>query len=710
MKQVFISKGNALVKKVPAPKVEPGTVLVEVDHSCISVGTEMSGLYTSSLPIWRRAVKQPENVKKVFRLVSEQGIGKTRKLVESRLSADLPTGYSAAGTVMEVGNGVSKFQPGDRVACAGAQCAYHAEIIRVPLNLTLPIPEGLSFAEASTVTLGAIALQGVRRASPTLGETFVVLGLGVLGQLTTQILTANGCRVIGTDLDRTRIERALNLGMNAGLHPEDENDLSQVSRLTDGNGADAVIITAANPSDEIISTAFNMCRKKGRVVLVGDVGLKLNREDFYAKEIDFFISSSYGPGRYDQRYEEKGLDYPLPYVRWTENRNMLEYLRLIKEKKVLVGSLIDSTYPLEKAKKAFEILKSEKENPLVVLLSYPGQHNRPPLRKVSTPKSEALTSRKIRIAIIGAGSFAQSTHLPNLVTLKKIFDLRYILNRTGYKAVSLANQFGANYATTDLEEVMSDKEVEAVLISTRHNTHADLVLQGLKAGKHVLVEKPLVLNEVELESIDKFFGDNVNSTMPILLTGFNRRFSPMAQRMKKLLIQRTNPMIINYRMNAGHIPMDHWVHSEEGGGRNLGEACHIYDLFTFFTDSSLKKIQAYSLRPSTENYSSSDNFIVNILFNDGSLAHLTYSSLGSKSFPKEVMEIYCDGKVYLMEDYKKLEIRGSKIKPYSTSAKDKGHLEEIKAFASSIKTGLWEIPWWQQKQVMEICFAVEKLI
>jgi threonine dehydrogenase-like Zn-dependent dehydrogenase len=329
VKQVLIRQGQAVVEEIPAPQVEPGTVLVRVDHSCISIGTEMSGIKTSSLPLWKRALKQPENVKKVVEMAVSQGVSRTTSVIQGRLSSGQPTGYSAAGTVLEVGEGIDDLQPGARVACAGAQCAHHAEIIRVPRNLTVPIPDNLELAVASTVTLGAIALQGVRRAQPTLGEVFVVLGLGILGQLTAQMLKANGCKVIGTDLDRKRIAIAQQLGMDIGIHPEDGDNIQQVARLTDGLGADGVIITAATPSDEVVSTAFQMCRKKGRVVLVGDVGLNLNRADFYQKELDFFISTSYGPGRYDNNYEEKGLDYPVSYVRWTENRNMAEYLRLV---------------------------------------------------------------------------------------------------------------------------------------------------------------------------------------------------------------------------------------------------------------------------------------------------------------------------------------------------------------------------------------------
>jgi threonine dehydrogenase-like Zn-dependent dehydrogenase len=348
VKQVLIRQGQAVIEEVPAPQVERGTVLVQVSHSCVSIGTEMSAIKTSNLPLWKRALKQPENVKKVVDLALSQGISRTANLVQGKLSNAQPTGYSAAGTVLQVGTGIEDIQVGDRVACAGAQCAHHAEIIRVPRNLTVPIPDNLDFDLASTVTLGAIALQGIRRAQPTLGEVFVVLGLGILGQITAQMLKVNGCKVIGTDLDRQRINIAKQLGMDIGIYPEDGDNIEQVARLTDGIGADGVIITAATPSDEIVSTAFKMCRKKGRVVLVGDVGLNLNRADFYQKELDLFISTSYGPGRYDNNYEEKGLDYPVGYIRWTENRNMAEYLRLVANGQVAVKPLMSPYRQKEK--------------------------------------------------------------------------------------------------------------------------------------------------------------------------------------------------------------------------------------------------------------------------------------------------------------------------------------------------------------------------
>jgi predicted dehydrogenase/threonine dehydrogenase-like Zn-dependent dehydrogenase len=711
MKQVLVSGGMVHLEDVPAPGVEPGTVLIQMDHSCISIGTEMSGVKSSGVPLWKRAMRQPQHVKKVIDMLMTDGLAQTRKLVQERLSVELPTGYSGAGTVLEVGEGVDEFSPGDRVACAGAQCAFHAEVVRVPQNLVVPVPDAVGLDVASSVALGAIAMQGVRRASPTLGETFVVIGLGILGQLTVQMLRANGCRVIGVDLDRDRITLAGHHGMNWGVHPDDADDVAQVARITGGTGADGVIITAASPSDAIVSAAFRMCRKKARVVLVGDVGLDLQRADFYVKELDFLISSSYGPGRYDTRYEEGGLDYPLAYVRWTEGRNMAEYLRLISDGTLDVQSMIAAVHPIDKVDEAYQSLQSGADKPLMVLLSYPQRAEAVARRTPLAPhRATVAHTGAIRMALIGAGGFAKGMHLPNLQELKGDFVLRAVASRTGHNASSTGKRFAASYSTTDHQEVLKDSEVDAVIIATRHDTHAALALDALRAGKHVLLEKPLALTEDELQAIEAFYQDT-DGPKPVLLTGFNRRFSPYARHIAEAIQGRSNPMIINYRMNAGYIPLDHWVHGPEGGGRNRGEACHIYDLFTFLTGSAVKSIQATALAPATAYYSASDNFVATIGFEDGSVASLTYTALGHTAFPKETMEVFVDGMVISLCDYRSLTMAGGRRKPLETRASDKGQKNELQAFARAIRgQSEWPIPLWQQLQATRIANEVECIL
>jgi predicted dehydrogenase/threonine dehydrogenase-like Zn-dependent dehydrogenase len=708
VKQVLISRGSVIVEDVPVPGIGPGEVLVQVRSSCLSIGTEMSGLRSSAVPLWHRALRHPEKVAATVRMAVTKGLKRTWNLIEQKQGERRQTGYSAAGVIIEVGSDIKDLALGDRVACAGGGYAVHAEFIRVPRNLCVPLDDSIDWDSASTVTLGAIALQGVRRAQPTLGETFVVIGLGILGQLTLQLLRANGCRTIGIDIDSDRLELAAKLGMNVGLDAGN-GDLDQVARLTDGLGADGAIITAATPSDTVVSQAFKVCRKKGRVVLVGDVGLNLNRDDFYIKEIDFHISTSYGPGRYDHRYEEQGLDYPAAYVRWTENRNMAEYLRLVAEENVKLEPLISARFPITDAAKAYETLNVGTAKPLMVLLTYP-DNNVEPIRTLTIGKSVGATPGKIRVAIIGAGAFAQSIHLPNLHSLNDRFTIHSVVSRSGHKASAAAKRFGAVNASTDFGEVLADSEVNAVIIATRHHLHAEMALRALKAGKHVLVEKPLALQASELEALDDFISAQDRQSAPVLLTGYNRRFSVYATRMAQLLEHRSGPFLLDYRMNAGYIPMDHWVHGPEGGGRNLGEACHIYDLFTFLANAEAIQVSALGIAPRSAHYARNDNFIATLRFADGSVASLTYAALGSTNYAKETADLHVDGKTAVMHDYTKLDVYGDGTKPLRSASPEKGFKSELIAFADGVNNGRWPIPWWQQRQVATLALEIENLL
>jgi predicted dehydrogenase len=500
--------------------------------------------------------------------------------------------------------------------------------------------------------------------------------------------------------------------MDAAIDPASGSDVEQVFRLTDGLGADGVIIAAATPSDVVVSTAFQMCRRKGRVVLVGDVGLNLKRADFYSKEIDFLISTSYGPGRYDTSYEELGLDYPPAYVRWTENRNMAEYLRLIAAGRVQVKPLIAMSYPITEAAAAYESLKSGVPRPLIVLLGYPPRDEEQMQRRVNVSVAHVAKARvarceRVRIAVVGTGSFAKGTHLPNIRRFPTSYHLQAIVSRAGHNALATAREFGATYATTEYEEVLGDTAVDAVLLATRHHMHAKMTLQALDAGKHVLVEKPLCLTSRELDQINSFFA-SAPQPQPVLLTGFNRRFSPPLRRLRELTAERSNPMILNYRMNAGRLPPDHWVFSAEGGGRNLGEACHIYDLFTFLTDSAVQRIQTAAIRPHGACYQSRDNFVVALTFADGSVGNLVYTAMGSTEYPKENLEVFVDGKVIVLEDYRSMTVIGSKAKGWNSKLSQKGHVEELEAFARAVRgESDWPIPIWQQIQATQIALGVE---
>lgn len=709
MKQVMVGRDGISVQEVPPPKVQPGTVLVRLMHSCISTGTELSGVQASDKPLLRRVLERPERLRTAFAMAVTQGVGPTVQAIRGRLDARYPLGYSASGRVIAVGVGVDDIVVGDRVACAGAQCAFHAEIIAVPRNLVTRIPAEVASDQASMVAIGAIALQGVRRAAPTLGETFVVIGLGLIGQLTAQLLKANGVRVIGMDLDSARVAFGLAHGLDAGFGPEEEVPDAQVARLTDGAGADGVIITAASPSDAIVATAFRMCRRKARVILVGDVGLDIQRADIYGKELDFLVSTSYGPGRYDRRYEEEGLEYPIGFVRWTENRNMAAFLGLIGEGRINVTALISAHFPVESASEAYRALTVATPRPFAVVLDYADSADSA-ATTVTVPVRRRAHDGALRLAIIGPGEFVRGTLLPIIAGNPEQFMTHAVVARQGHSATEAARQCGARFATTDVDAVLNDAEVDAVLIGTRHDLHGNLALRALAAGKHVFVEKPLCLTREELAAIEAFFA-KAGDTAPLLLTGFNRRFSKYAVAIREAIARRTNPMMIDYRVNAGYVPLSSWLHGPEGGGRNIGEACHFYDLFVSFAGTRANSVHARAIRPESGHYTATDNFAASVGFADGSVATLNYTALGSPDFPKERFDVFVDGRVYSVDDFKRLSIAGADGPAISSSRPDKGHREELIAFAEAARHGgAWPIPLWQQLEAMRIAFEVERHI
>jgi predicted dehydrogenase/threonine dehydrogenase-like Zn-dependent dehydrogenase len=705
MKQIFNKKGEIIVGEVPAPIAGDDEILVQVYYSCISSGTEISVLKSQGKSLIKKALEKPQNIKKVLDMIRERGLVDSVAKVRNKIDAKIQTGYSASGIVLEAGKNIYDFRPGDFVACAGAGMANHAEFISVPSNLTVKLPEGLSLKTASTVALGAIALQGVRRCSPEIGSYVVVIGLGILGQITSQILKVSGCRVLGIDIDENRINKAMSFGLYKGINAKSYNIVNEIIQNTNGFGADAVIITAASESDLLINQSVEMCRRKGKVVIVGDVAINIKREEFYKRELDVLISTSYGPGRYDNNYEVKGFEYPYAYVRWTEKRNMDEYLKLVSEKKLDIDALIEGTFPAESAKEAYEYIKSDKK-PLIVLLEYNLESK--PKNKISFEYKAGAKEGKINVGIIGAGSFTQDVHLPNLEKLKDIFNIYAICSKVGGEAESLARQYKAYIVTTDYSQILNDENIELVLISTRHNLHAKIAVDALKAGKAVFVEKPMALNENELLELKEI----IEKTKIPYMVGFNRRFSPFSAKIKEIIKNRTNPLLINYRMNAGYIPKEHWVHSEEGGGRNIGEACHIYDLFNFFTGSEFYSISAHSITPLSEQYLINDNFSATIKYKNGSVCNLTYTSMGSRVAPKEQMDVYFDGKNLYLNDFKELYLYDARIKLLDKGIQDKGHLNELKSFGEYIKgsSEAQVIPLWQLIQATEISFEVEKQI
>jgi predicted dehydrogenase/threonine dehydrogenase-like Zn-dependent dehydrogenase len=712
MRQVVLRNGRAVVEEVPAPALFPGSILVRVAFSCISPGTEGATLSSTEvrmgLGLLKSALRHPEKVRQVIASLKTRGFQATRALIQDRFAFGSAVGYSCAGTVAEVAEGVETFRPGDPVACAGSGYANHAEVVVVPQNLAVRVPQGMELGQAATVTLGAIALQGVRRAQPTLGEIIGVIGLGMLGQLTVQLLKATGSRVVGLDLRRARVELARSLGLDEGLIPTDGDPEERVRQLTNGFGLDAVIITAATPSDDPVNLAMQLTRRKGRVVIVGDVGLKLQRQEMYRKELDVLMSTSYGPGRYDPLYEEGGLDYPYAYVRWTENRNMGAYLDLVAGGKIRLDALLTTVFPLAEADRAYQVLQAQ-DGPLTVLLQNPLSADASPLerRLLLTPRRVAPGGR-LRVGIIGAGAFARGTHLPNLKQLADRFEIRAVVSRTGTSALAVARQYDAAVAATDYREVLNDPEIDAVLICTRHHLHARQAGEALRAGKHVFLEKPMATERGELADLVKTIQDlQAAGTCPALMVGFNRRFSPFALRVKELVASRVHPLLVRYRMNAGPLPPGHWVNSPEGGGRAVGEGCHVLDLFRFLSGVPAEGVTATAIRAHSPLYRADENFVATVQFRDGSVCTLLYTALGSRDFPKEAMEVYADGTVLVLDDYRSLEVYGLKGTGLRTTLQDKGHRAELEAF-HRLATGQGQTPMTFEElvEVTELSFAI----
>lgn len=679
MKQVFNKSGNIIVEDVPAPTVRDEGVLVANAYSLISTGTELTAIKGSSGNIISKVIKNPKLVKEVIDKVNSIGIQNTIGLIKEKLEqADL-LGYSSAGIVIEKGKNVTDIAIGDRVACGGLGYANHAEAIYVPRNLVAKIPEGVKLREAAFTTIGSIAMQGVRRARVEFGEIIVVIGLGLVGQLTSQILRVAGCRVIGIDIVKGRVELAKRLGMDKGVIIGEEDPVKEVMGYTQGIGADAVIICAATDSNEPVRQAMEMVRDKGRVVVVGAVGMDIERSNFYRKELDFISSRSYGPGRYDSLYEEKGIDYPLGYVRWTENRNMQEFLQMIAEKKVSVEPLIGYEFSIDDAQEAYRILMENK--PLAVLLKYREDNDVKIERKKVVTSFKKIEKDKINIAVIGAGGFAKYMHLPNLSKISD-YNIRAIVSATPINAKQVAKLYKAEYCTTDYKEVLEDDDIDMVLIATRHNLHAPITIEAAKAGKHVFVEKPLAMSYEELKEVEKAIKESgVN-----FMVGFNRRFSPLSIKAKELLKQRSGPMIINYRVNVGHVSRNHWMNDPvEGGGRIIGEACHMFDFFYYLTDAEIEEIFARSISSNNKEIID-ENIIVAVLkFTDGSIASLTYTTLGSSEFPKERIEIFKGESVIVINDFREIILSGFKERGYKLRRQDKGHYNELVEFAKIVK-------------------------
>jgi polar amino acid transport system substrate-binding protein len=679
MKQLIqdFKTGELYVDDLDIPAIAKGMVLVENSYSLISAGTEKSTVDVAKASLINKAKKRPDLVKQVIQNYKKEGLMATIQKVRTKLSSLKALGYSTAGTVVSSMDTNGKFAPGTRVACGGADYASHASFVSVPQNLVAKVPDNVSLEEAAFTTLGAIALQGVRQANPTLGEHVCVIGLGLLGQITCQLLYANGCKVFGIDISNASVEFTNKHKYAIAYNRADGNLKSTALDFSNGYGFDKVIITAGAPSNDPIVLATELLRRKGQIILVGAVPMEIPREPyFYKKELELKISCSYGPGRYDVKYEEEGNDYPIGYVRWTEQRNMEAFLDLLSMKKIDVKPLITHTFDIENGMDAYDIILGKRKEPYIgMLLKYSEASKKP----VETPKTVVAGNGNPVIGFIGAGSFAQSYLLPNA---KAGGALDTVVTRTGVNAKNVATKFGFANSSTNPDEILKKDSINTLFIATQHDTHAKYVVEGLKHNKAVFVEKPLALTYEELEEVRRTYTSQPN----ILMVGFNRRFSDVAVRAKKEFASVTEPLVMNFRVNAGFIPKDHWTQREPGGGRILGEVCHFIDLMQYFAGSDPVKVYAESIDSNNDMLENKDNIAVVVKFANGSVGNLTYVANGDKAMPKEYLEIFGGNVSFTINDFKSgLLYRNSK--EVKIANQGKGHKQEVDAFLDAVKTG-----------------------
>jgi len=696
MKQIIQNyrTGELELAEVPVPLCSSNNVLIKNVASLISLGTERSIIDLGKKSLLGKAKARPDLVKRFIDKAKKEGFLKTFNEALSRLDNPTPLGYSSAGIVIEVGKNVHKFSPGDRVACIGAGYASHAEYITVPENLCCKIPHNLDFEEASFGMLGIIALHGIRCARLTFGESVAVIGLGLLGLLTVQILKAYGCHVVGMDIDNHKANLAKTLGADNAFTSDDEFK-NGVERFTNGHGADVVIITAATKSDAPVNVAVEVARYGARIVLVGVADIHPQRNEMWHKEVELIVSKAGGPGIFDPFYENQGIDYPIGYVRWTENRNLGEFIRLMSGSMVDVKSLISHRFKIEQAEMAYKNMLEGKGGPYTgVVLEY----------SAGGVETDKILSRKIRIrgdihgdrtsvalqdsiGVIGAGLFGKALFLPALRNLKGI-KLHTLSTSSSPNTYHTGKKYGFENCTTDYKQIIENNEIKAVIILTPHSLHAKMVIESLNAGKHVFVEKPLCVDENELRDIvDICSSLNDKNIMPALIVGYNRRFSPHASRIKDILSKRQDPLVIHCRVNPGYVGPDHWVHTaEEGGSRVIGEICHFVDMMQFLSGSSPVQVYADRISGNNRTVLNSDNLTIALKFADGSIGNIVYSASGDKTFSREYFEIFSEGKVITLNDFTETEVySGGKRRVFRTNSQEMGYKEELNYFVDVIK-------------------------
>ncbi len=671
-----LKDGDMRVLEVPFPALSEGALLVRNHYSVISAGTEGKTVRDARLGYIGKARTRQKEVQQVISSVKTNGLLTTYGRVMNRLEAPAALGYSCAGEVIGVGADTPGFKVGDRVACGGAG-ASHAEVVAVPKNLCAKVPAGVDLRHAAFTTIAAIAMQGVRRADLSLGANCVVIGLGLVGLLTVQLLEAAGMQTIGVDIDAQQMALGREAGATLALDRSAPGLEEAALDFTRGAGADAVIITAGTSSLDPVELAGRLCRKRGRVVIVGAVPTGFSREHYYKKELDLRMSCSYGPGRYDARYEEHGVDYPIGYVRWTENRNMQAYLDLLSRGKLDPEPLITHAFPLEQAPEAYRMILDRAEPFAGILLEYDVEKALKERVEAVSPSTKGPASADVSIGFVGAGAFAQNVLLP---AVKDHGTLVGVATARPPSARGIADRCGFAYCTGDAEAVIADERISTVFIVTRHGLHAPYVIQAMRNDKHVFVEKPLCMRLDELNEIrDEYEKRDVH-----LMVGFNRRFAPLVQRLKAALPDGP-PRAINYRINAGALPADHWIHDERlGGGRIIGEVCHFVDLARYLAGASITRVAAHAM---ADPHDLQDTLTVSLGFENGSTAGIAYFSNGNKNLSKEYLEVFCGGQIAVLNDFRRLTVYAEKISKVKSRKQDKGHREEAARFLQAVRTG-----------------------
>ena len=705
MKQVFLSRKGIEIKDVPEPLIESGKVLIKNMYSCISPGTEVSSLNSIKKNTLAKIIEKPQVIKSLINVLKKKGVKNTSNIVSRKLAEFYELGYSSAGIVEKVGEGVINFATGDLVACTGGGFASHAEKILVPENLIVRVKKKENLTFYSTVALGSIAMHAVRRSKTNIGEICLVVGLGLIGQLTMQILRAAGVEVFGIDPNEDFLKKSKKDGFNNVFNSF--KDLSnRIPNEIINIGFDSAIITASNKVEDLLNKTFRICRKRSRVILVGDIDIKIDREEIYSKEIEFSISASYGPGRYDSKYEIEGKDYPLEYVRWTLNRNMKSYVKLIDDEKINIRNLIDKIEPIQNAVQAYSAFE-KKKRPISTLFKYTSKHE----LKVK-PKSNLATKNTgiPSSALVGAGSFSNEVIIPNLLGMKNHTSLDFICVKKPISYLNSSNFYKEIEVVNDYNLILKNKSLDVIFISTRHNNHWQLTKNALLNQKHVFCEKPLCIKPNELKEIQMFF--TKQKVTPILVTGFNRRFSDSAKILKGFIEKNTSPIFLNYTVNADKLLPDSWIYSPEGGGRNIGEACHFYDLILFLINDKYTNIQASSINSDNKNLHKTDNFFVTIKFNNGSVAKLNYTSAGSTNDKKEIIEVRNISETLIMENFQKITLTKKNKKKiiYSSKFPDKGYENQYQSFFYNLKHNKFSISIEEQIQAMNLCFKVEELL